>query len=285
MQRRITSLIQGRATEDGAGVKLHRVLTPSMKSIDPFLLLDEIKSSDNADTIGGFPSHPHRGFETVSYMLQGSMRHKDHMGNEGLIEAGAVQWMTAGKGVIHSEMPELSEQGLHGFQLWINLPAHEKMKKAAYQEFTADSIPQASVVNQGQEIARARIIAGSFDCPDYNISMEGAVKNISTEAHYVDIFLKKNHSLALDSDASHCVLIYCFSGNLMIDDKLLMKGQLAQLSEGDKVCFYAQDDARFLFLSAQPIGEPVASYGPFVMNTDAEIMQAMDDYRHGRLTD
>ncbi|NRB39925.1 MAG: pirin family protein [Pseudomonadales bacterium] len=278
MQRLIKNVITSRATSDGAGVKLQRAITPSVANIDPFLMLDEISSDQGQDYIAGFPDHPHRGFETVTYMLQGKMRHKDHLGNEGVLEDGAVQWMTAGRGVIHSEMPEQTEGLLHGFQLWINLPAKDKMQPAAYQEYASDDFP---IVNISAS-SSIKVMAGTLIQGDNKVT--GPVKNIATEAQYFDIRLSQDDVVAIPTKTTHTVLLYCFKGQLEIAGKVLAQGQTAVLSPGDLLSIKALEDAAFLFLSAQPIGEPVVNYGPFVMNTAAEIEQAIQDYHHGCLT-
>ena len=280
MKRTIEQWIQSRPTSDGVGVKLQRALSPGMRNIDPFLMLDEISSDNSADYIGGFPPHPHRGFETVSYMLQGKMRHKDHLGNEGVIDDGAVQWMTAGRGVIHSEMPEQTEGVLHGFQLWLNLPSAHKMKDAAYQEYQAEQFP---VNHFGINVQSSlKVIAGSFEFDGKEFT--GPVENIVTEAKFYDIDLKSDDDIDIATDKDHTVLLYCFEGEIEIEGKLLKKGQTAKTSPGETLSLTAKDDARLLYLSAKPIGEPVVAYGPFVMNTEQEIQEAIADYNAGRLT-
>lgn len=290
MYRKINRLIQSQPTSDGQGVQLSRALTPSMEGIDPFLLLDEISSDDSADYIGGFPEHPHRGFETVTYMLQGKMRHRDHMGNEGLLEDGSVQWMTAGRGVIHSEMPEQTEGVLHGFQLWLNLPSKDKMQAAAYQEFAAEDFPVIYLGDKPQlseSSSQVKVIAGTFSqgAKQAQIKTEGPVKNIATDAHYYDVQLNRGDDLSFDTPQEHTVLLYCYQGQMTIAGKTLKQGQTALLTEGDAVQLQALDDARFLSLSATPIGEPVVNYGPFVMNSSEEIEQAILDYQQGNLTE
>jgi len=274
-KRSILRLVNSQATRDGDGVKIRRVVTSGdMGSLDPFLLLDEIASDDAADYIGGFPSHPHRGFETVTYMLEGGFRHKDHMGNEGHLGPGGVQWMTAGRGVIHSEMPEQEEGRLHGFQLWVNLPAKDKMQPARYQEFGAENIPEVNLESGG----RVRVIAGSFR------GVSGPVNKVVTKPSYFDISLADKTSIEVPTKG-YTALVYVYKGGVSIEGQLVKKGQLAQLQEGERVVMAAVEDAGLLFLSAEPINEPVVNYGPFVMNTREEIEQAISDYRAGVLTD
>ena len=274
--RHILRILPAQPTHDGDGVKINRVaIGGNMQLLDPFLMLDEFRSDDAADYIGGFPPHPHRGFETVTYMLDGRMRHTDHIGNEGLLVSGGVQWMTAGKGVIHSEMPEQTEGRMHGFQLWVNLPAKDKMQAARYQEFEPDSIPVVALENGGS----AKIIAGELQ------GVSGPVKDIATRPSYFDIQLPLDKSIDMATPAGHTVLVYAYTGQLLIDGKPLQQGQLAQLSDGDNLVINAQQDSHFLLLMGKPIGEPIAHYGPFVMNTHDEIEQAIRDYRNGRLTD
>ncbi len=274
--RSILRIIQSEPTSDGDGVKIRRVASfGNMGLLDPFLLLDEIASDDAADYIGGFPSHPHRGFETVTYMLEGLMRHKDHLGNEGLLKPGGVQWMTAGKGVIHSEMPEQQEGRLHGFQLWVNLPAKDKMQAARYQEFDPELITTLALDNGGS----IKILAGEFN------STQGPVTGIATNPAYFDIYLPENGSITLPTQETHNVLVYSYLGDINIEEKTVLQGQLAQLTKGEQVSITATRDAHLLFLSAKPINEPIANWGPFVMNTQEEIQQAISDYRAGTLTD
>ena len=275
MQRTIKQVIQAQPSQDGDGVKIRRCAGFQLQQMfDPFLMLDEIASDEAADYIGGFPAHPHRGFETVTYMLDGRMRHRDHLCNEGLLEAGGVQWMTAGKGVIHSEMPEQEQGRLHGFQLWINLPAKDKLQPPRYQEFPAQQIPAVSLPG-----ANVKIIAGRFH------GQQGPVNNISTQASYFDVTLTEGAAIELPTAADNNVLIYLISGGISLGGQTLQQGWLAQLSDGDSVILSASSNSRLLFLSARPIGEPIAHWGPFVMNTHEEIQQAMDDYRAGKLTD
>lgn len=279
--RQLATIITGQDTSDGAGVKLKRVVGQQQKNaFDPFLLLDEFKSDQANDYIAGFPEHPHRGFETVTYMLAGAMRHRDHLGNEGHLRAGDVQWMTAARGIIHSEMPEQENGLLHGFQLWINLPANEKMKPPHYRDFNARDIPKVALAD-GVFI---KVIAGEYS--DGSQTITGPVTGITTRPMYLDIALSAGQQLDISVDAEHTVLVYVYEGGLAADasGKILQAGQLGQLRLGDNVRLAAQDSpARCLVLAALPLKEPVARYGPFVMNSSEEIEQAFRDYRDGVL--
>jgi redox-sensitive bicupin YhaK (pirin superfamily) len=280
--RQLATIITAHNTSDGAGVKLKRCLSPQQKYLfDPFILLDEFASDDSADYIGGFPEHPHRGFETVTYMLEGAMLHRDHLGNEGHLRAGSVQWMTAAHGIIHSEMPEQEDGLLHGFQLWINLPAKDKMKSPHYQEFAANEIPQVCLANGGI----IKVIAGEYIGGEQKVS--GPVTGIATQPLYFDIMLSQQQYLAIPVDEQHTVLIYVYEGELSIgeSDKVLKAGQLGQLIDGKEICVQTKNQpTRFLLLAAMPLNEPVVQSGPFVMNSQEEIEQAFSDYRDGVLT-
>ncbi len=280
--RQLATVISGQNTSDGAGVKLKRIVSPQHKNaFDPFILLDEFASHDPADYIGGFPEHPHRGFETVTYMLEGAMLHRDHLGNEGHLRAGDVQWMTAAHGIIHSEMPEQENGALHGFQLWINLPAKEKMAPPHYQDFAAASIPQAPLAEGGY----IKVIAGRYETESGFVN--GAVTGVSTQPMYFDISLSPRQQLNLPIEAEKTVLIYVYQGELAIGTQngRLTAGQLGQLIDGDNVQLSTQHQpTRFLLLAALPLREPVVQSGPFVMNTQEEIDQAFRDYRDGVLT-
>lgn len=279
--RQLATIITGQDTSDGAGVKLKRVVGQQQKNaFDPFLLLDEFKSDQANDYIAGFPEHPHRGFETVTYMLAGAMRHRDHLGNEGHLRAGDVQWMTAARGIIHSEMPEQENGLLHGFQLWINLPANEKMKPPHYRDFNARDIPMVALAD-GVFI---KVIAGEYS--DGSQTITGPVTGITTRPMYLDIALSAGQQLDILVDAEHTVLVYVYESGLAVDasGKILQAGQLGQLRLGDNIRLAAQDSpARCLVLAALPLKEPVARYGPFVMNSSEEIEQAFRDYRDGVL--
>lgn len=280
--RQLAAVITGQNTSDGVGVKLKRIVSQQQQNaFDPFILLDEFGSDEPGDYIGGFPDHPHRGFETVTYMLAGAMLHRDHMGNEGHLRAGDVQWMTAAHGIIHSEMPEQENGLLHGFQLWINLPAKEKMNPPHYQEFAAAKIPQVELADGGY----IKVIAGDYVAETQTIS--GPVTGVSTRPLYFDVLLSPQQQLDIPIDVQHTVLIYVYHGELAVGatDKILKAGQLGQLISGDNIWLATQaQSAQFLVLAALPLQEPVVQSGPFVMNSREEIEQAFRDYRDGVLT-
>ncbi len=272
--RQLANIITGQQTSDGAGVKLKRVFS-AKQGFDPFLLFDEFGSDEPADYLGGFPDHPHRGFETVTYMLKGAMLHRDHLGNEGHLRAGDVQWMTAARGIIHSEMPEQENGLLHGFQLWINLPAKEKMKPPHYQDIAAANIPQIDLAN-GDTI---KVIAGEYS------TIQGAVQGVSTQPLYLDVSLSPQQSLTIPIDARHTAIVYVYQGEVAVDNKVIQAGQLGQLINGDVIHIATlTQSAQFLLLAALPLNEPVVQSGPFVMNSVAEIEQAFRDYQNGVLT-
>lgn len=275
--KELISSTVGLATSDGDGVNMTRLIgTQALDSVDPFLLLDAFGSDEPLDYIGGFPSHPHRGFETVTYLLEGRMRHKDNAGNEGVIESGGVQWMTAGKGIVHSEMPEQQAGLLAGFQLWVNLPANAKMSEPAYQEFAPDEVP----VEQQQNGTEIRVIAGTTE----NGTI-GLVKNRFVDPLYMDIKLPENEAFSQSINPQDNTLIYVIEGELSVGEKkqLLTQKQLGILDKGELLTISANDSlARFLLISALPLNEPVARGGPFVMNTQEEIKQAFDDFRNNR---
>lgn len=275
--RHVTRQIPGQPTSDGAGVKLFRVIgTQSLPDLDPFLLLDEFLSDDPADYLAGFPEHPHRGFETVTYMLAGRMRHGDNQGNSGLLSAGSVQWMTAGRGILHSEMPEQEDGRMWGFQLWVNLPARAKMIAPRYQDIPPSDIPVVTTPG-GQ---RLKVIAGEFH------GARGPIENVEAEPVYVDLELAAGGRETLALPAGHNAFVYCYEGAVAVgEDDVARVGhrRLAVLSAGDTVSIAAVDGpARVIVVAGKPFGEPVARYGPFVMNTREELVQAVDDLRNGR---
>lgn len=280
--RQLTAVITGKSTSDGAGVKLKRIIHQQhQQALDPFLLLDEFASDDAADYIGGFPSHPHRGFETVTYMLEGAMLHRDHLGNEGHLRAGDVQWMTAAHGIIHSEMPEQENGLLHGFQLWINLPAAEKMKPPHYQDIAAATIPHINLANGGT----IKVIAGNYVSDTETIT--GVVTGVTTQPLYLDVSLSPQQQLAIPIATEQTALVYVYQGELVIGTAAdsLTAGQLGQLRNGDNLQLATQQQAaKFLVLAALPIKEPIVQSGPFVMNSVEEVEQAFRDYRDGVLT-
>lgn len=283
-ERSIDRIIKGQASSDGAGVRLKRSLgqNPGAR-LDPFLMLDEFRSEDSADYIGGFPDHPHRGFETVTYMLAGAMEHRDSLGNQGLLQAGDVQWMTAASGIVHSEMPQQKEGLMHGFQLWINLPASEKMKPPRYQDIASAEIPDIGVAG-----GRLRVVAGSIDVEGQRIT--GPVGGVTTEPLYIDVTLEPDRTLSLPVPGTHNALIYVFQGVLRDGDDenatSVHTGEAGLWSSGDQLSLRAgAEGGRCLLLAARPLNEPVAQYGPFVMNSREEIEQALSDFRAGRLAE
>jgi hypothetical protein len=276
--RPVTRLVRGEAVSDGAGVKLNRVIgTQQGPDIDPFLMLDEFRSDVPGDYIAGFPEHPHRGFETVTYMLAGRMRHGDNHGHSGLMDAGSVQWMTAGRGIVHSEMPEQEDGLMAGFQLWINLPARDKMTAPRYQEFPAAAIP---VVDAAPGVS-VKLIAGEL------AGQRGPIAGVATQPLYQDISLAANTAFTASVPATHQAFIYVFEGGVNAGPEsarhAVQKKQMAVLGNGDHLELQAgSEGARLLLIAGLPLREPVARYGPFVMNTQEEIHQAFADYRAGR---
>jgi len=283
MQKQLQQIIPARATSDGAGVRIKRSLGQTQQArFDPFLMLDEFGSESASDYIAGFPAHPHRGFETVTYMLEGHMLHEDHMGNKGHLKNGDVQWMTAGRGIIHSEMPQ-QEQGLmRGFQLWLNLPAAEKMKPAHYKDIPANEIPVANFKNGGciKVIANTAVVDGK--------PVSGPIQGLTTQVIYWDVHLPQNQKFAHAIPATHNTFIYVYEGEVAIgeDARKLSSGNAGLLGQGDEISVIAlSEEARFILLAGIPLKEPIAQYGPFVMNTSDEIEQAIQDYRNGVLTE
>jgi quercetin 2,3-dioxygenase len=282
--RTIRHVIESAPTSDGAGVKLRRSLgVGPYARLDPFLMLDEFYSDNPDDYLAGFPSHPHRGFETVTYMLDGRMEHKDHLGNTGDLGPGSVQWMTAGRGVIHSEMPRQTEGRMRGFQLWINLPAREKMKPADYRDISAGDVPELAF-----DGGMARVIAGTLELAGQRL--DGAVNRagepMSTDPLYIDLRLDPGSQATIPVKAGHNSFVYLYEGDAVIGDQVLQQRNAGVLDDGDGVTIQAGDHgARLLLLAGKPLNEPVVQYGPFVMNTREEIEQAMRDYRDGRLTE
>jgi quercetin 2,3-dioxygenase len=280
--RTLQRLIPSVAASDGAGVKIKRSLGQNAHSrLDPFLMLDFFGSDQAGDYINGFPAHPHRGFETVTYMLHGHMLHQDHLGNQGHLTSGGVQWMTAGRGIIHSEMPQQEAGLMQGFQLWLNLPASEKMKDAAYVDILPQQIPQLQLT-QGS----AKVIAGKLQSDNQHLS--GPIQGLTTDPQYYDLQLAPGQSISLQLPAAHNAFVYPYVGDITVADGALARNvplhHAGVLTPGNTLTLHAATDSRLLVLAAAPIGEPIVQYGPFVMNTMAEIEQAISDYQQGKLT-
>ena len=276
--RRVAQVVRGQPTQDGAGVKLTRVIGQrALDSLDPFLLLDEFRSDHAGDYIAGFPEHPHRGFETVTYMLAGHMRHRDNKGNQGDLGPGSVQWMTAGRGIVHSEMPQQENGLLWGFQLWVNLPAADKMTAPRYQDIPADAIPEVSPADG----VTVRVIAGALE------GVDGPVRAVATDPRYYDIRLAPGTHWRVPLPAGHAAFAYVYDGAASVDGEsstTLARGDLGVL-DGDGDAALAADPAhgaRLLVVAGQPLREPVARYGPFVMNTREQILEAARDFEAGR---
>lgn len=272
--RPIHQIVQTRAVTEGAGVSVRRAIgTPELGQLDPFLMLDHFGSDDPDQYIAGFPEHPHRGFVTLTYMLDGHMEHRDSMGNRGDLVAGGAQWMKAASGVLHSEMPRQTDGLMRGFQLWINLPAAEKMSDPAYQEFGPAVVPE--VVGAG---ARARVLAGEYG------GARGIVDDPNTALLYLDATLAPGAAFEAPVPASHAAFAYVFEGAATVEGRAAPGHALVVFGAGDRVRIVAGDaGARLILVAGRPLGEPVARYGPFVMNTREEIEQALADYRDGHL--
>ncbi|AXS83445.1 MULTISPECIES: pirin family protein [Marinobacter] len=277
--RSLKQIIPALETSDGAGVRIKRSIGQRQNvRLDPFLMLDEFGSAEAADYIAGFPSHPHRGFETVTYMIEGHMLHEDHLGNRGNLHNGGVQWMTAGRGIIHSEMPQQEQGVMRGFQLWLNLPAAEKMTEAGYRDIQPEEIPEI-----GFEGGTVKLIAGAMVVDGQ--SHRGAMPDRSTQPVYADIHLASGGSLTLPVPETHNGMLYLYEGDARLGDADLQRSAANILGDGDGIHLHAGTaGARLLLIAGKPIGEPVVQYGPFVMNTREEIEQALRDYRDGRLT-
>ena len=278
--RTVVHKVRGQPTTDGAGVNMTRVMgTPILDNFDPFLLLDEFRSDNPDDYIAGFPDHPHRGFETVTYMLAGRMKHGDNQGNTGLLGPGSVQWMTAGRGIVHSELPQQEEGLMWGFQLWVNLPAKDKMIEPRYQDIQADDIPEVELADG----VTARVIIGELG------GKVGPVTDVATEPVYFDLHLDGGAAYSVPLPAAHNVFLYVYQGSGISvgqGDSIqpVQRNEMALLSHGDSVDITAAEDgARLIIVGGRPLNEPIARYGPFVMNTAEEIHQAFADYQAGRL--
>ena len=274
--RHVTRTVRGMQASDGDGVKMLRVIgQPQLQNLDPFLMLDAFGSDSASDYIGGFPDHPHRGFETVTYMLAGRMQHKDNQGNSGDLGPGSVQWMTAGRGLIHSEMP-LQESGrMAGFQLWVNLPAKDKMCAPRYQDIPAEQVPQVL----GENGSVVKVLAGTYE------GATGPINGVATEPSYLDVSLPAGKDFEFTVPAGHAVFAYVFEGEVVFgdDETMVKQSHLVVLSEGTLVKAHTHDEAgRFILLAGKPLKEPIVQHGPFVMNTADEIRQAITDYQMGK---
>jgi len=276
--RGVEQIVSGRPTSDGAGVKLTRVLTqPLQRRLDPFLMLDAFGTDDPQDYIAGFPDHPHRGFETITFMIAGRMRHRDSAGHEGLLQNGGMQWMTAGRGVVHSELPEQEEGRMEGFQLWLNLSARDKMCAPWYRDFQAEDIPRFTT----SEGVNVRVLAGA------SYGVQGAVQREGTEPLYLDLEMPAGTTFAQSLPPGHNAFVHVYRGSLAIGGTALAMQRMAILDDArdsDGVLLSASQASRALLIAGKPLGEPIVQYGPFVMNTQAEIAQAVQDYQAGRFT-
>jgi quercetin 2,3-dioxygenase len=278
--REVVRVVHGMPTSDGAGVKLRRVIgQPALSELDPFLMLDEFGTDSPDDYIAGFPEHPHRGFETVTYMLDGRMRHRDNHGHEGVLVPGSVQWMTAGRGIVHSEMPEQQEGRMRGFQLWLNLPAREKMTEPKYQEFGPDRIPVATPT-AGVDV---KVIAGQVG------KVKGPISQPATDPTYLDAGLSPGAQFVHELPAQHAAFMYVYEGSVRVGSgakaATVQAGTLAVLGDGAEVRFegVAKDvKSRAILVAGRPLREPVARYGPFVMNTREQLVQAVEDFQQGK---
>ena len=274
MNRSVINIIDGVQTSDGAGVKLRRIIgSPNLNMLDPFLLFDEFGSDNPDDYIAGFPPHPHRGFETITYMLNGKFRHKDSAGNEGLLSDGSVQWMTAGSGVIHSEMPEKTDGLVRGFQLWLNLPKKLKMTNPSYNDIPSEKIPEVDIDN-----GQVRVISGTYN----GVTRPGSPH---TGMVYFDVKLNKGTNVEFPIDDMWNSFIYVYEGQACVDDHNILQGQLAVFNQKGILSFRSSDLSilRCIVVSGKPLNEPVARGGPFVMNTQSEVLQAFNDYQKGIL--
>ncbi|HHF3166972.1 TPA: pirin family protein [Vibrio diabolicus] len=273
--REIRQLIQSQPTADGDGVKIRRVAGFNNASFSPFLMMDELKSDDRADYVGGFPPHPHRGIETLTYMLKGHFQHRDHMDNVGELRSGGAQWMAAGRGVIHSEMPIMQEGELHGFQVWINQPAKNKMAPAQYHDFQPETITEFETQSSGV----VRLIAGHLTIDNERI--QGPLTETGVAATVADWRSMVGHALNLTTEQDHNMMLYVYKGRIQLKDREINQGEMAILSKGEWVELQAEKESGALIFIGEPINEPVVHYGPFVMNSMEEIEQAIQDYNSG----
>jgi redox-sensitive bicupin YhaK (pirin superfamily) len=278
--REVLRVVHGMPTSDGAGVKLRRVIgQPALSELDPFLMLDEFGTDSPNDYIAGFPEHPHRGFETVTYMLDGRMRHQDNHGHEGILVPGSVQWMTAGRGIVHSEMPQQQEGRMRGFQLWLNLPARDKMTEPKYQEFGPEQIP---VATPGPGVS-VKVIAGQVG------TVKGPISQPATDPTYLDVALNGGAEYVHELPSEHAAFMYVFEGSVRVGEgaksSVVKTGELVVLGTGTAVRLLGESkgtESRAILVAGRPLKEPVARYGPFVMNTREQLMQAVEDFQNGK---
>lgn len=274
-QREIRQIIPAQPTSDGDGVKIKRVAGFNNASFSPFLMVDELKSDQRKDYVGGFPPHPHRGIETLTYMLKGHFEHKDHMGNVGALRSGGAQWMAAGQGVIHSEMPIMQDGDLHGFQIWINQPARDKMKPAQYHDFQPETITEF----RDETLGLLRVLAG--DITANGTDLQGPLTRTGVPVTVADWQSHAGGAVTLQTPKHHNVMLYAYKGSIKVGERVLMQGEFALLSSGEAFSMTANDTSGVLIFSGEPINEPVVHYGPFVMNSIQEIEQAINDYNSG----
>ncbi|QIM49268.1 pirin family protein [Pusillimonas sp. DMV24BSW_D] len=276
--RNVERLVAGQPTSDGAGVRLTRVITQHLqRRLDPYLMLDAFGSDNPDDYIAGFPNHPHRGFETITYMIAGRMRHNDSRGNEGILQNGGVQWMTAGRGIIHSELPEQEAGVMEGFQLWLNLPANEKMGEPAYKDIQNDDIAEI----QPSANVKARVIAGTSH------GVSGAIQHPVTQPLYLDVHFSGPSHFRQSLKPDHNAFIFVYRGAVTVNGKAIPLKHMAILEndpQADGVVIETDDTAKLILIAGRPLKEPIAQYGPFVMNTQQEIIQAVTDFQEGRLS-
>ncbi|MGR5094123.1 pirin family protein [Vibrio maritimus] len=273
--RTIQQIIPSHATSDGDGVKIRRVHGFDNRAFSPFLMIDELKSDDKKDYVGGFPPHPHRGIETLTYMMQGHFQHRDHMGNVGELRSGGAQWMASGRGVIHSEMPIMDDGDLHGFQIWINQPAQDKMKPAQYHDFQPETITEL----ESKELGLVRLLSGVLTVNEQVLS--GPLTKTGVPATVADWRASSGDEIQVGTPEQHNAMVYVYRGEVSIDEKILRTGELALVSKGEAMVIKANENAGVLIFLGEPIDEPVVHYGPFVMNSAEEIQQAINDYNRG----
>lgn len=275
VNRQVNQVIRVHPTSDGDGVKIQRVAGFNNAQFSPFLMVDELKSDQRSDYVGGFPPHPHRGIETLTYMLKGHFQHKDHMGNVGELRSGGAQWMAAGRGVIHSEMPIMEEGDLHGFQIWINQPARDKMKPAKYVDFQPETITEHS----DEQLGLLRVLAGSVVANQQQLN--GPLNKTGVELSVSDWRASEGNNLSLEVPQSFNMMLLSYQGSVQVGDQTLKQGELALLTKGERVELTALEQSGVLIFAGEPIDEPVVHYGPFVMNSMAEIEQTIQDYNSG----